>query len=80
VLVFYLAVLPQFLGPHPSLLALVALALSYAALRCSTLLPFVTGLARARRVLTCRPVRRALDAVTGVALIGFGVKLAVYSK
>jgi threonine/homoserine/homoserine lactone efflux protein len=32
VLVFYLAVLPHFLGPHPSLLAFVALALSHAAL------------------------------------------------
>jgi hypothetical protein len=34
-LVFYLAVLPQFLGPHPSLPALVALGLSHAAHLCS---------------------------------------------
>jgi threonine/homoserine/homoserine lactone efflux protein len=80
VLVFYLAVLPQFLGPHPSLLALVALALSHAALSLLYLLLLVTGLVRVRRVLTRRPVRRALHAVTGVALLGFGAKLAVDSR
>jgi threonine/homoserine/homoserine lactone efflux protein len=80
VLVFYLAVLPQFLGPHPTLLALVALAISHAALSLLYLLLLVTGLVRVRRILTRRPVRRALDAVTGVALLGLGAKLAVDSK
>ena len=44
------------------------------------LLLVVTGLARVRRVFSRRPVRRALDAMTGVALLGFGAKLAVDDK
>ena len=77
VLIFYLAVLPPVPRPASSPLALVALALSHAALSVVYLLLLVTGLARARRVLTRRPVPLALDAVTGVALLGFGAKLAV---
>jgi threonine/homoserine/homoserine lactone efflux protein len=76
VLVFYLAVLPQFLGPDAPLSALLALALSHAALSLAYLLVVVTGITRARRVLTRRNVRRALDAGTGVALLGFSAKLA----
>ena len=56
-LVFYLAVLPQFLGPHPSLPALVALGLSHAAPLCSTFSLSSPGLARVRRVFSRRPVR-----------------------
>jgi threonine/homoserine/homoserine lactone efflux protein len=76
VLVFYLAVLPQFLGPDAPLSALLVLALSHAALSLVYLLVVVTGIAQARRVLTRRNVRRALDAGTGTALLGFSAKLA----
>jgi threonine/homoserine/homoserine lactone efflux protein len=76
VLVFYLAVLPQFLGPDAPLVALLVLALSHAVLSLGYLLVVVVGLARARRVLSRRGVRRGLDGVTGVALIGFSAKLA----
>jgi threonine/homoserine/homoserine lactone efflux protein len=76
VLVFYLAVLPQFLGPDAPLSALLLLALSHAALSLVYLLVVVTGIARARRLLTRRNVRRALDAGTGTALLGFSAKLA----
>jgi threonine/homoserine/homoserine lactone efflux protein len=76
VLVFYLAVLPQFLGEHPPLWALIALALTHAVLSLGYLIALVRGLHSARRVLSRRRVRRVLDAVTGTALLGFGVKLA----
>ncbi|MEU8615522.1 LysE family translocator [Actinoplanes sp. NPDC048791] len=76
VLVFYLAVLPQFLGPDAPLGALLALALSHAVLSLLYLLLVVAGLARARRVLARRRVRRMLDAATGAALLGFSAKLA----
>jgi hypothetical protein len=67
--------------PEPSLLAFVArLRSATPRFRCSTFSSSSTGLARARGVLTRRPARRALDAVTGVALICFGVKLAVDSS
>lgn len=76
VLVFYLAVLPQFLGPDAPLGALLVLALSHAVLSLLYLLAVVAGLNRARRVLSRRRVRRAIDAATGTALIGFGARLA----
>jgi threonine/homoserine/homoserine lactone efflux protein len=76
VLVFYLAVLPQFLGPDAPLSALLVLALSHAVLSLLYLLVVVAGLARARRVLERRRVRRMLDAATGAALLGFSAKLA----
>lgn len=76
VLVFYLAVLPQFLGPHAALYALMLFALSHAVLSLAYLTVLVTGLARARQLLVRRRVRRALDAATGAALLGFGARLA----
>jgi threonine/homoserine/homoserine lactone efflux protein len=76
VLVFYLAVLPQFLGPDAGIPVLLLFALTHAALSLLYLLLLVAGMHQARRVLGRRPVRRALDAVTGLALLGFGVRLA----
>lgn len=76
VLVFYLAVLPQFLGPEAPLGALAAFALSHALLSLLYLLALVASLHRARRVLSRRQVRRTLDAITGTALLGFSARLA----
>jgi threonine/homoserine/homoserine lactone efflux protein len=76
VLVFYLAVLPQFLGAHPTLITLLALAFTHAALSIGYLVLLVTGMHRARQVVSRRRVRRTLDAATGAALLGFGVRLA----
>jgi threonine/homoserine/homoserine lactone efflux protein len=76
VLVFYLAVLPQFLGAHPTLLAMFALALTHAVLSLTYLLLLVRGMDRARGLLARRRVRRSLDMATGTALVGFGVELA----
>jgi len=74
--VFYLAVLPQFLGPSAPFYALLLFALSHAALSLLYLCCLVTGLDRARRLLARRKVRRALDVATGTALLGFGARLA----
>jgi threonine/homoserine/homoserine lactone efflux protein len=76
VLVFYLAVLPQFLGPDALLAALLLLALSHAVLSLAYLSLLVLGMSRARRILARRRVRRALDTATGAALIGFSARLA----
>jgi threonine/homoserine/homoserine lactone efflux protein len=76
VLVFYLAVLPQFLGSHAPVAALLLFALSHAVLSLGYLVTLVIGLNRARRVLARRSVRRSLDAMTGAALLGFSTKLA----
>lgn len=77
VLVFYLAVLPQFLAPGMNPLVLAAFALSHALLSLLYLLALTTVLHVARTLLSRRPVRRTLDAVTGVALVGFGARLAL---
>jgi threonine/homoserine/homoserine lactone efflux protein len=79
VVVFYLAVLPQFLGPHAPLGVLFLFAISHAVLSLTYLLILVRGLDRLRAVLTRRRVRRAMDAATGTALVAFGARLAVES-
>jgi threonine/homoserine/homoserine lactone efflux protein len=76
VLVFYLAVLPQFLIPGAGLGWLLLLAWSLAVLGLGYLLALVTGLHGAKRLLMRRKVRRGLDATTGAVLLGFGAKLA----
>jgi threonine/homoserine/homoserine lactone efflux protein len=76
VLVFYIAVLPQFLAPGAAIPAVAALAYTHAALSLAWLLLVVAVLHRARRWLERGAVRRALDALTGCALLGFGALLA----
>jgi threonine/homoserine/homoserine lactone efflux protein len=77
VLVFYLAVLPQFVSRSAAPPVLLAYALSHAVLGLLYLLLVVAGLNRIRAVLARRRVRRALDAGTGAVLLGFGARLAV---
>jgi threonine/homoserine/homoserine lactone efflux protein len=76
VLIFYLAVLPQFLVHNASLAWLLAFAWSHAALGLIYLLALITGLHRARQLLARRRVRRTLDGLTGTVLLGFGARLA----
>ena len=80
VLTFYLAVLPQFLSTHASFGTAVAYALSHAVLSLLYLTLLVTAMARARRVLARRRVRRALDAATGTAMLGFGARMALSGR
>ncbi|AGZ42365.1 LysE family translocator [Actinoplanes friuliensis] len=76
VLMFYLAVLPQFLAPGAGTPTLLLYAFSHAILSLAYLLLLAAFLHRVRGVLNRRPVRRALDAITGVTLLGFGARLA----
>jgi threonine/homoserine/homoserine lactone efflux protein len=76
VLVFYLAVLPQFLGSSAGIGTLLLYAVSHALLSLIYLLLLVTVLHRARRWFARRTVRRTMDATTAAVLLGFGVKLA----
>jgi threonine/homoserine/homoserine lactone efflux protein len=76
VLVFYLAVLPQFLSGNAGTPVLLLFAVSHALLSLLYLLVLTTFLHRVRRVLTRRRVRRGLDAATGTALLGFSARLA----
>lgn len=80
-LAFYLSVLPQFLG-HAGAPTIDALALAYthAVLGVVWLFALVTFLHRVRPWIRRRRVRRALDAVTGTALIGFASALAIEGR
>ncbi|MEU2614768.1 LysE family translocator [Micromonospora sp. NPDC007271] len=79
VLAFYLAVLPQFVAPSAPLQILLAFALSHAVLSLTYLLVLVGALNRVRAVLSRRRVRRWLDGLTGMALLGFSARLAAES-
>jgi threonine/homoserine/homoserine lactone efflux protein len=76
VLVFYLAVLPQFLAPSTGIGMLLIFALSHAALGLLYSFAVVGFMHGARLVLSRRRVRRGLDAFTGVVLLGFSARLA----
>jgi RhtB (resistance to homoserine/threonine) family protein len=78
VLALYLSVLPQFLDPGRTTVW-DALMLAYTVVVLGTLwlLVLMALVHRVRGWLRRRRVRRSLDAVTGTALIGFGVTLAL---
>jgi RhtB (resistance to homoserine/threonine) family protein len=76
ILVFYLSVLPQFLPAHASLLDALVLANTLPVIGFCWLVLVVAGVHTLRRWITRRRVRRTLDALTGVALVGFAGRLA----
>ncbi|HEY1180513.1 MAG TPA: LysE family translocator [Phytomonospora sp.] len=76
VLVFYLAVLPPFLPDSASVAQILPLAFTHALISLAYLTVLVLGLHTIREFISRRVVRRALDAGTGVALVGFGARLA----
>jgi threonine/homoserine/homoserine lactone efflux protein len=76
VLIFYIAVLPQFMKPGVAPGWLLAFAWSHAALSLLYLMALSTALARARTVLSRRWLRRTIDGATGTLLLGFSARLA----
>jgi threonine/homoserine/homoserine lactone efflux protein len=76
VLVFYLAVFPQFMAPDTASWSLAILAVSHAVISLGYLVLIVAGISRAVAVLHRRPVRRTLDAITATALGTFSFNLA----
>ena len=77
VLLLYLAVLPQFLTPGPDAVqAGLVLAYTHALIGAVWLILLVAVMHSLRRWLQRRRVRLALDATTGVALLGFAARLA----
>ena len=75
-LVFYLGLLPQFVSPDSSPIVWLGHALVLPLLGTFWLFGVVALVGVARELLLRRRVRRAMDAVTGVVLIGFGVRVA----
>jgi threonine/homoserine/homoserine lactone efflux protein len=76
VILFYLAILPQFLRPGAAPGWLLAFAWSHAVITLVYLMLVVSGLHRLRRLLGRRRVRRTMDGITGAVLLGFGARLA----
>jgi threonine/homoserine/homoserine lactone efflux protein len=76
ILVFYLALLPQFVGPAAPWWAWLVHAWTLPILGTCWCLLIVAGVDRARILLTRRNVRRTLDALTGAVLLSFCAKLA----
>ena len=75
--VFFTSVLPQFAGAHPSAGALIVLGLLFSAIGWAWLLAYAAVAARGRAVLGRARVRQALARVTGVVLVGLGVRIAL---
>jgi threonine/homoserine/homoserine lactone efflux protein len=75
--VFFPSLLPQFAGREGEpALTMLALGVVFALLTLGWLCAYACALARFRDTLVKPRLRRALDLVTGAALIGFGCKLA----
>jgi threonine/homoserine/homoserine lactone efflux protein len=76
--VFYTTFLPQFIGPHDPVFATsLLLASIHAGLSLVWLSGYGSVVARAGDVLRRGRARRALDAISGVVLVGLGVRLAL---
>lgn len=79
--IFYVSFLPQFVPPHaPVALLVLALALIHV---CLGLAWFGTLILAARKLLPLLqrpPVMRAMDRLTGLVFVGFGLKLALSQR
>jgi threonine/homoserine/homoserine lactone efflux protein len=75
--VFFTSLLPQF-GSSFAVLALLGLV--FAAMTFAWLTGYAVAVARMGDLLRRTRVRRALDAVTGAALIAFGLRLAAEQR
>ncbi|NUP46464.1 MAG: LysE family translocator [Catenulispora sp.] len=74
---FYIAILPQFMPAHVSHLAMgLALAGVHDLEGLAWFSVLILGAHHARAFFAKRRVKRALDAVTGTVLVGFGIELA----
>ena len=74
--VFFTSFLPQFAPAGASFFALLALGLVFSLMTLAWLVGYSLVVARAGDVLRRPRVRRALEGLTGVVLIGFGARLA----
>jgi threonine/homoserine/homoserine lactone efflux protein len=78
---FYVAILPQFIPPHASHLAVgLLLALVHDIEGLVWFTAIILGTHSVRRLLERRKAQRGIDGITGATLIGFGVKLGLSSK
>ena len=79
--VFFPSLLPQFVAVDgPPFVPLLALGILFCVMTLAWLTGYAFAVARAGDVLRRSAVRRAIEAVTGVVLVAFGVRVAVGSR
>ncbi|HSK15744.1 MAG TPA: LysE family translocator [Gaiellaceae bacterium] len=79
--VFFTSLLPQFAPAGERVFpVLLGLGLAFCTLTLLWLAAYSIAVARARAVLVRPRIRRALDAVTGAALVAFGLRLAASDR
>jgi len=75
--VFFPSLLPQFVAMDaPPFLALLALGIAFCLMTLTWLSAYAFAVARAGDVLRRSAVRRALEAITGLVLVAFGIRVA----
>jgi threonine/homoserine/homoserine lactone efflux protein len=75
--VFFPSLLPQFVSADaPSFAALLALGLLFSLMTLTWLTAYAFAVARAGDFLRRSAVRRAIEAVTGIVLVAFGIRVA----
>jgi len=74
---FFSSLLPQFAPRAASFSSLLALGLLFCSMTLVWLTLYALAVARAGDLLRRPRIRRALDGLTGAALVGFGLRLAV---
>jgi len=79
--VFFASVLPQFTAPGQGMVsALALLGLVFSILTFVWLAAYATTVSTAGRVLGVSRVRRSAEAVSGIVLIGLGIKVAADAR
>ena len=77
---FFLSLLPQFASPEQGAGGIVGLGLVFCVMTFGWLGLYSVVVDRARVVLSRSWVRRVLDGVSGVVLVGFGARLALQQR
>jgi threonine/homoserine/homoserine lactone efflux protein len=76
--VFFPSLLPQFVAADaPPFFALLTLGVFFCVMTLIWLTAYAFAVARAGDVLRRSAVRRAIEAVTGLVLVAFGIRIAV---
>ena len=79
--VFFPSLLPQFIPIHaPSFVPLLTLGLLFCLMTLAWLTAYAFAVARAGDVLRRTGIRRAIEAITGVVLVAFGIRVALPSR
>jgi threonine/homoserine/homoserine lactone efflux protein len=75
---FYTTLLPQFIAPgQPAFLTSISLAALFALIVAIWLAIYILILAKAGQVFRRPVIRRAMERITGVVLVGLGIRLAL---